>query len=328
MRDMKTEKIVSIEEITTPEEQDVYDLEVSGFNTFFANDILVHNTDSIFLHIDPVLRSILGEAYDSTEDDDKVELTLEIIRACANYINTFVVEELSNKHNTPSQDTHFSKHNFSFKEELIIKRCMYMNVKKKYASWIINKEGKKTDKLNIVGMEVVRSDYAPFTKRMMSDVINAILRQGAGRSEITAKVSQYLAEYKKLLSEGNPEVGVPCGWGLREYEKPTKAIRGMTVYNELVPNGKKFCSGDRGYMFDLERVWSHRIPEYNKKAQKLVQSAIIPKTHQPDVIVIHENEKLDTSIFAPSFEKMLELCVFRRLEPILFLLQINVSSIL
>lgn len=325
---MKTEKIVAIEEITTPEEVDVYDLEVEDSNMFFANDLLVHNTDSIFLHIDPVLKSIMGDTYDSTSDDDKVELTLEIIRKCADYINSYVVEELSTKHNTPSSSTHFSKHNFSFKEELIIKRCMYMNVKKKYASWIINKEGKKTDKLNIVGMEVVRSDYSRFTKRMMSDIINSILRKGLGRSELTAMVSKYIDEYKKLLSEGNHEVGVPCGWGLREYDKYTKGIRGMLVYNELVSNEKKFCSGDRGYMFDLERVWTHRIPGSNDKLAKLVEGGVIPKTRQPDVIVIHENEKLDTSIFAPNYEKMLELCVFRRLEPILSLLQINVLSIM
>jgi DNA polymerase elongation subunit (family B) len=88
---------------------------------------------------------------------------------------------------------------FSFKEELIIKSGLFIDSKKKYAIWVKKKEGKPIDKIEVVGIEVVRSDYPQFSRTLLSELIHMILKDKASKAKISSFVVKKISEYKKIL---------------------------------------------------------------------------------------------------------------------------------
>ncbi|HRT03025.1 MAG TPA: DNA polymerase domain-containing protein [Candidatus Diapherotrites archaeon] len=316
------ESIASVERIEQKEPLFVYDVEVDGNHMFFANDILVHNTDSMFLHIEPVLKSIYGDKYSAVDEDEKINTTLNIVKKCSEYINNHIIPELLNRHNAGNSKL-ATKYNFTFKEELIIKRAIFLEAKKKYALWIINKEGKKVDDLNITGMEVVRADFPRFTRNMLQDIIDKIMRKEYNSLQILSVIDKYIEEYKTELLKGNYTLGIPGGWGAREYKALTKVIRGMKIYNIIY--GPTFYEGDRGYAFNIAKVDHSKIKDYDRKLKQMKAEGLLIKDDQIDVITIPEGTTLDTSIFYPDIDSMLELAIYRRLEPIVDIFNININ---
>lgn len=306
-------------------ERDVYDIEVDDTHTFFANDILVHNTDSMFLHIDPILKVILGDSYDDTDDDVKIDKVFDVVCKCAEYINNTVIKEMLVKHNTPSDQSMAHKYDFNFKEEYVFKRAIYRNVKKKYAAWVVSKERKKMDEISITGIEIVRSDFPIFTREMMEDFIEKILRHGYNRYQIIDLFEYYIDKYKELLMNGDLKAATPKKWGLRDYAVETQAIKGMKIYNIIY--GNTFKPGHIGYVFNVKDVVLNKIPDINIKLQKMIEEDLIDKKEGIRFITIPENEKLDISIFTPAVETMLQTAVYNRLEDILDTFEVSIDNI-
>lgn len=73
MNDVNARKVISVEEI--PYNGYVYDICVNGVHNFFANGILVHNTDSIFVINHPRLREFINEVNETLP----LELEIETI---------------------------------------------------------------------------------------------------------------------------------------------------------------------------------------------------------------------------------------------------------
>jgi DNA polymerase I len=68
------------------------------------------------------------------------------------------------------------KHRFQIKQEYVAKSGLWV-AKKRYAQWVIYKEGKPTDKMDIKGMDVVRSSFPGDFKKIMKEVLWFILKE-------------------------------------------------------------------------------------------------------------------------------------------------------
>lgn len=124
----------------------VYDLSVEGSHMFVdsCGQILLHNTDSIFV---------------KTDTTDLEEAEKEGIK-----ISSFVTEELPGV-----LDLKFEK---VYKTFLIL-------TKKRYAGWKFEREGDKwKDKIEMKGIETVRRDWCSLTSETMLNVLNIILKEG------------------------------------------------------------------------------------------------------------------------------------------------------
>lgn len=315
------ERIKGIKRLPKTEDY-VYDVSVPGNEMFFANDILVHNTDSMFLHIDPVLKSIYGVEYEEVSEDDKINKTLEIIKNVSNYINDYVMKKLLYLHNTNPETSLASKFNFQFKEEFVIKRALFLEEKKRYAAWVVLKEGRKIDQLNITGIEVVRSDYPKYSRNMLYELLDSLLRKNMNRTEAIAFIDKSIKEYLAILRTGNIEAGIPGSWGLHTYAKDTRIINAMKVYN-IITGTNTFISGDRGYRFELKgfKLDSATMDKLDnfKKENNLTNNLIM-------TIAIPENKPLPLDKIILNEEKMVEFSIYKRLEPILNILNINVTK--
>jgi DNA polymerase elongation subunit (family B) len=225
--DVCSNAVISVEEIEYDDY--VYDIEVVETHRFFANNILVHNTDSCMCVIN-------GE----TTDD-----TIRLAKIVESTLNTSFDEFAKTMLNA---DQHF----FSIKFEKLYETFFQSGKKKRYAGRLVWKEGKTLDELNVSGFETRRSDTSNIAKEMQETVLMMIVNN---KSYTTIK--QYLRGMVAKFQRGSlslDDIGIPGGISkaLADYEIPDAHIRGAYYSNENL--GTNFGAGSKPRRVYIRRV--------------------------------------------------------------------------
>ena len=179
-------EIVDIEDIYQDGEfkdEYVYDLSMSNTTeqTFFGNDILIHN--SVYISFDEVMTKLgLDEEY-STRKEWTKKLTKVMLKRIDEY-NTKMSQELYNSENLIFWDS-----------ELLADRGLFI-AKKRYACHMIEENGLPCDKLLIKGLEIVRSSTPRRFREKMSETLTYIL-QGKDEKFIDSLSFDLYDEFKK-----------------------------------------------------------------------------------------------------------------------------------
>lgn len=160
------EEIVEIKELPL-EEVYMYDIGMEDSpHTFFANDILVHN--SLFFSTVPLIEHRYG-SIDKISDENLIQYSLDIADQVQKYINSAYNVYAKKYHNVDN-------HVWFIKQELVGRRGIWMDAKKRYAIWIVNEKGQPKDKIDVKGIDVVRSnypkDFREFTKNILKDILH------------------------------------------------------------------------------------------------------------------------------------------------------------
>jgi len=161
--------------------------------------VIYTDTDSIFVSALPLVKHRNPNA-DLT--DDKY-MTKEILNI------TSEVQDFLNK----SYDV-FAKrflncdnHKFDIKQEVISKAAFWVT-KKRYGQWIINDGGVPCDKLDVKGLDIVRSSFPVAFKQLMTEVLQDIL-ENADKSIIDEKILELKSSMKSMnLSDISTPTGV------------------------------------------------------------------------------------------------------------------------
>ena len=91
--------------------------------------------------------------------------------------------------------------------EVVGRRGLFKDVKKRYAIHVVDLEGFATDKMKIMGMEVRRSDTPKVIQNFLSDVIRAVVRDHKQYDEIYDMVTNFREEFRAM----DPwRRGTPC----------------------------------------------------------------------------------------------------------------------
>lgn len=137
----------------------VYDLGVEDNENFFANDILVHNSNYINL----------GPWCEKTGITDPDQLQNTIIKEIEDNIVVWY-DEICNRLN------HF-ENNMVMKREVIAERGLFIGKKKRYALSVIDDEGVRyeTPKTKITGLAIKRSQTPKILKPLLEKIIPIIL---------------------------------------------------------------------------------------------------------------------------------------------------------
>lgn len=75
--------------------------------------------------------------------------------------------------------------------EVVGRRGLFKDVKKRYAIHVVNSEGKPTDKMKIMGMEVRRSDTPKIVQDFLTECLEAVVRDGKGYEEVREMVEDF-----------------------------------------------------------------------------------------------------------------------------------------
>lgn len=210
----------------------VYDIEVEGTHRFFANNILVHNTDSSFVKIHGV-----------TDPEEIKRLATELENELNALYPSFAKEYLN-------ADVSF----YSTKFEKFYRRFFQGGKKKRYAGLLIWKEGQVTDFIDIVGFETKRSDSPRLARDVMEKVLEMILR-GSTKEEIRVYLSDVIKKYRK--GEYSYDlIGIPGGIGknLDDYGIQDAQVRGCKYSNEHL--GTQFIRGSKPKRVYIKAVTS------------------------------------------------------------------------
>lgn len=165
----------------------VYDIEVEDTHTFFANNILVHNTDS----------SYFETGVDNVDDAVLVadEVAKQVNTSFPDFVQkTFLVDD---KH----------KHYITTSREVVSDRGIFVE-KKRYILHLVDIEGKRVDKLKVMGLDTKKTTLPVPVAKQLNKFIERFLK-----GETWEEVSVTVVNYKEDLLNTNDimSIGLPKG---------------------------------------------------------------------------------------------------------------------
>lgn len=146
-----------------------------------ADSNIYIDTDSVFFSAAPLLNHRIPNWKDNDQD------------TIAGYVNDIAGEMqdyLNNFYNILAKKVfNIDKHRLEIKKEFVSKAGIWI-AKKRYAQWIISDNGVPVDKLDVKGLDVVRSSYPAAFREFMSEVLIEILR-GDTEEQLTDKIYNF-----------------------------------------------------------------------------------------------------------------------------------------
>jgi DNA polymerase elongation subunit (family B) len=191
-----------------------------------GNDYNIYiDTDSVFFSAVPLLDHRHKDW--KTLPDKEIALLVDgIAGETQDFLNNFYNILAEKIFNVPKE-----KHRFQIKKEFVSRSGIWI-AKKRYAQWIIAENGIPTDRLDVKGLDVVRSSYPAEFRKFMSEVLIAILR---GDDEMT--LTDKIYDFKKALSTMNV-VSIAKNSAVKEISKyipKKKDNRAMFQFNSGTP---------------------------------------------------------------------------------------------
>ena len=188
----------------------------SYYNKILKDDkdyCIYTDTDSVFYSALPLVKNRIPNA-DVTDDKFMTEQILDIASEVQDYINKSYDYFSNNFLNIRSN------HRFEIKQELIAKAAFWVT-KKRYGQWIINDAGLEVEKLDVKGLDIVRSSFPPAFRDFMTKVLKAILAKVPKE-----KIDEFILNFKKNLeNEELDKIALPTG------------VKGMTKYVDKSKGG-------------------------------------------------------------------------------------------
>lgn len=205
------------------------------------------DTDSIFEPLEPLFVHRFGKM-ESFTDDEIVEKSKEIIKDVQSFVNKSYSAYGKRYHNV-------NEHRWDIKQELIAKRAFWVGainkstkkfegVKKRYAQWIVDKEGHRVDHMDVKGLDVVRSSFPEKFRSFMDEILRDILHD-ATKEQLNEKVRVFKSNLNNVPIH---ELMLPTGvkdvekwhtgiFGKRQKGTPVHVKAAMN-YNDLLELAK------------------------------------------------------------------------------------------
>ena len=173
--------------------------------------VVTSDTDSLFIQV----KDLVLQRYPETKTKDEyikavLEIATEIQTAANNNIDSFTREYFNVKERP---------HYFELKQEVIIERG-YFAGKRRYAMYIVNKEGVTVDELDMKGLDLMKSNMTPMYRKFGEELLQQIMF-GTPKSEIDKRI----LDFKKYVKD------IP----IAELAKPT-GVKQISSYIERKPS--------------------------------------------------------------------------------------------
>jgi DNA polymerase elongation subunit (family B) len=189
--------------------------------------VIYTDTDSIFCSAIPLVKN-RNPNIDVTDNEIMTTKILSIASEVQDFLNKsydMFAHRLLNVKNG---------HRFDIKQEVIAKSGFWVT-KKRYGQWIINDGGVKCDKLDVKGLDIVRSNFPPAFRDLMTFVLKSILNK-VDKDTIDNKILKFKKEMK---TKPILDIALPTGVkGMKKYVD--KKVRGFKSTNKFT-NIRKGC---------------------------------------------------------------------------------------
>lgn len=246
-----------LEEVTEEYEY-VYDIEVEDNPVFFANNILVHNSDYLLIKV----------TFDKNEDHRKTvdycqRMTLRMNEAYMAALDLYFYK-IAGWH--PDFNT------MDFKSEVVAYRGFFCT-KKFYALGKVWDEGKFLGKLETkkTGGQIRKADATKVTKEMLSDIYHLLTVDQSIDDEIvlynkifTEIKNKYVFKLKDSIKQMDfAYFTIPKKWSFGEKKNIPPAITGAKLYNRIIKD--TFTVGDAVLVLPIK----YNMPLMKKEFEKI-----------------------------------------------------------
>ncbi len=171
--------------------------------------IITSDTDSLFAQVKDLIVYRNPELANA-DRETIVEETLKVAEE---------IQELANKHLHEMAQELFNikypdePHYFELKQEVVLERG-YFSGKRRYAQFIVNKEGIPTEELDMKGLDLMKSNFPPLFKKFGEHILTEIMF-GKEKADIDRQVLDFR---ESLRTVGWKEILKPTGLKkMREY---------------------------------------------------------------------------------------------------------------
>jgi len=196
-----------------------------------------------------------------TKEKKVIDLIINESKKLQDVLNNELLDKFIKLHNIPKE-----RSKFFAKQEIVAKRGYFLDVKKKYALRIVNKEGVPVDEIVETGLVTRRSDYPSLTKEKLKIIFDYLLKEDKIPFGLISKyISDTELEMKRFIMKGQKCIARPASFSkeLETYKKIPYQVKGMEAWNKL--EYKYFTPGTKGYLFRITGVDPYIAP---KRVQK------------------------------------------------------------
>jgi DNA polymerase elongation subunit (family B) len=158
--------------------------------------IVTSDTDSLFIQVKDLLQKRYPDL-DLSNREETVKHVLEIaneIQTTTNNNLHSLVVKLFNLHDRP--------HYFDLKQEVVLERG-YFAGKRRYAQFIVNKEGVPVEELDIKGLDLMKSNFPPyfrkFAKQLLQDIMFGKPKPNIDKQILAFRESINTVDWRLLL---------------------------------------------------------------------------------------------------------------------------------
>ena len=183
------------------------------------------DTDSVFYPALPLVKKRYPDA-DTNDDEFMTKQILLVAKEVQDFINKgydyFATKFLNMK----------GEHRFDIKQECVAKSAFWVT-KKRYGQWIINDGGLKCDKLDVKGLDIVRSNFPKAMRELMTGVLKDILF-----NQDKNIIDDNIIEFKTNMEiTGVDDIALPTGVkGLKKYvnKKRTRFKTNRSDFSDIM----------------------------------------------------------------------------------------------
>jgi DNA polymerase elongation subunit (family B) len=159
--------------------------------------VVTSDTDSLFIQV----KDLVLQRYPETKTKEEyikavLEIATEVQQAANANINRVARENFNIK----------GDHYFELKQEVIVERG-YFAGKRRYAMYIVNKEGVTVDEMVMMGLDLMKSNMTPMYRKFGEELLKQIMF-GAPKSDIDKRILDF-KKYVKDLPLG--DIAKPTG---------------------------------------------------------------------------------------------------------------------
>ena len=160
--------------------------------------VVTSDTDSLFVQVKDLALQMKPELVNA-DKDEWIKVVLEIaseIQELANKYMHTLVKDLFNI------DYPNEPHYFELKQEVVLERG-YFAGKRRYAQYIVNKEGVTTNELDMKGLDLMKSNFPPMFKEFGERILTEIMF-GKPKAQIDKEVLEFreslrTVDWKRIL---------------------------------------------------------------------------------------------------------------------------------
>jgi hypothetical protein len=153
-----------------------------------VNHVIASDTDSAYFTLTKLLQKLYPDS-DSWPREKRIEALLKI---------TDKIQERANTNLNQISQQFFniqSKHHFVLKQEVIAEKA-YWSGKRRYAMYIVNKEGLEIEELEMKGMDIMKSNFPQLFREFGEKLIKDILF-----SKPKSQIDKDVMDFKKSLHD-------------------------------------------------------------------------------------------------------------------------------